>query len=346
MTKEELIKSFNPNGVGVKNGNFIGLPFEEEHADLIIQPAPWDVTVSYGAGTSDGPTNILEASVQLDLYDADYPDFWKQGIYFRPVSMDMLSLCQKLRPLAEAHIDFLESGGQLEKHTEAKDRLNQINAGNKEFQSYIYKNTKALLNQGKKVVLCGGSHSTPLGYYQSLAERYDTFGILQFDAHMDLRKAYEGFELSHASIMYNALQLKQITKLVQVGIRDFCNEELELVENQNERIKVFYDASIRRALYRGEQFKDIVQSIINELPSHVYISFDIDALNPSLCPNTGTPVAGGLEIQEAFYILYKLKKSGRTIIGADLNEVAGRPNEWDGNVGARVLYKLLGVLSN
>jgi agmatinase len=59
MNKENLLKSFDPNGIGLENGHFIGLPFEEEHAELIVFPVPWDVTVSYGAGTASGPENIF-----------------------------------------------------------------------------------------------------------------------------------------------------------------------------------------------------------------------------------------------------------------------------------------------
>ena len=345
MNKDDLLKSFDPNGIGLENGHFIGLPFEEEHAELIVFPVPWDVTVSYGAGTASGPENILQASTQLDLYDADFPGFWKKGIYFMKPNQQIKKKSEQTRSLAEQHIKFLEQGGKTKsshKHAELLDQINKACLSCKEF---VYTETKALLKKGKKVVLCGGSHATPLGYLEALSEIHSEFGILQIDAHMDLREAYEEFTFSHASIMYNALKISNISQLTQVGIRDYCDAEQDFSSKQSERITVFHDATIKRSLFTGTNFDSIVENIINTLPEKVYVSFDIDGLLPDLCPNTGTPVPGGLSYQQAIYLLVKLKESGKTIIGADLNEVAGLGNEWDGNVGARILYKLLGLLS-
>ena len=82
MHKAEIIGRFDPNGVGLRNGRFIGLPFDAENAEVLLLPVPWDVTVSSSAGTAGGPENILEASSQLDLYDPDVEDAWKLGIFF------------------------------------------------------------------------------------------------------------------------------------------------------------------------------------------------------------------------------------------------------------------------
>src|SRR5690606_2180717 len=101
------------------------------------------------------------------------------------------------------------------------------------------------LKQGKKVILLGGEHSTPIGYYRALAKNTKNFGILHFDAHMDLRIAYEGFTYSHASIMYNAIQLPEVTQLVQVGIRDFCEQEVEVVKTSH-KVKVFTDRDLKK----------------------------------------------------------------------------------------------------
>jgi len=184
-----------------------------------------------------------------------------------------------------------------------------------------------------------------LGYLKALAQTHESFGILQIDAHMDLREAYEGFTYSHASIFYNALKLPQVEQLVQVGIRDFCDEELNLVNNSDGRVKVFYDHDIKDSAFNGIQWDSYCEEIIDELPDKVYLSFDIDGLDPKLCPNTGTPVPGGLSFREAIYLIKKVVESGRTIIGADLCEVAGQGHSWDGNVGARILYKMAGLIS-
>lgn len=190
------------------------------------------------------------------------------------------------------------------------------------------------------IALLGGDHSTPLGFIRALSEQYNRFGILQIDAHADLRKAYEGFTYSHASIMHNALKLPAVGRLVQVGIRDYCDEELEVMKRGMGRIVTHYDQDLKEQLYEGKSWAAICEKIIADLPKEVYISFDIDGLNPKLCPNTGTPVAGGLEFEQAIYLVKKLVKSGRKIIGFDLNEIAPGSDDWDANVGARLLFQL------
>ena len=128
---------------------------------------------------------------------------------------------------------------------------------------------------GKMVALLGGDHSTSLGMIKALSEDYESFGVLQIDAHADLRKAYENFEYSHASISYNILKLPQISKLVQVGIRDYCHSEAILAK-ENNRILTFYDKDIKEDLYEGKAWKVICDGIVEQLPDDVYITIDID----------------------------------------------------------------------
>jgi len=187
--------------------------------------------------------------------------------------------------------------------------------------------------------LVGGDHSTPLGLIQALSDKHSSFGILHVDAHADLRKAYEGFEFSHASIMYNAIKLPQISKLVQIGIRDYCQDEFDLINSDN-RIKTFFDRDVKHNQYEGKSWSEICDSIIKELPQKVYLSIDIDGFDPKLCPNTGTPVPGGFEMEQIIYLVEKLVGSKRNIIGFDVNEVAPGKDEWDANVGARLLYRV------
>jgi agmatinase len=224
--------------------------------------------------------------------------------------------------------------------------LKEINQGSLFLNDWVYEQTTALMNAGKLVGLLGGDHSTPFGYFKAIADKYSDFGILQIDAHCDLRNAYEGFNFSHASIMYNALEkIPGLKKLVQVGIRDYCEEELDYINNSNGRVVSFFDKNIKTRQYEGETWKSIVDEIVNTLPQQVFISFDIDGLDPKLCPHTGTPVQGGFETEQVFYLLHKVHLSGRKIVGFDLNEVGVSHNEWDENVGARVLYKLCNLLT-
>ena len=145
--------------------------------------------------------------------------------------------------------------------------------------------------------------------------------------------------------MYNSLEeIPQLKKLVQIGIRDFCEEEWDYIQKSEQRIVTYFDKDIKERLYEGQTWQLIVTEIIAQLPQKVFISFDIDGLDPKLCPHTGTPVQGGFETEQIFYLLKKLLESGRHIIGFDLNEVGVSPNEWDENVGARCLFKLCNTL--
>lgn len=333
------IADFDPNGPGLDNGNFIGLPFTEAEADLIFFPVPWDVTVSYADGTANGPANILQASTQLDLVHPFSADAWKKGIYFQPVNTYWAKRSAELRPMAQAYIEFIEQGGQVGENKKMTRALEEINYTCENLHRWVEQETSRLLKQGKFVGLIGGEHSCPLGYLRALGKKQEQFGILQIDAHLDLRKAYEGFTYSHASVFYNALQIEAVQQLTQVGIRDYCAAEVAL-SRQDERVQVFYDYQLQGAQFHGNTWQQQCHTIVETLPEKVYISFDIDGLQPSLCPHTGTPVPGGLTFNQALYLIETVMRSGRQIIGFDLCEVAGPPYEWDGNVGARVAYTL------
>ena len=342
MSKSPQEKRFDPSATGVKNGRYFGFPYSLEEAGTVVYPVRWDVTTSYGGGASKGPGAILDASPQLDFFDFDYSRAWENRIGTHPGN----ALCKengRWRSEALQVITALESGEELSAH---RDALEKINEACREVNARTKEDTTALIAQGKKVILLGGDHSCPLGYMEALAEKHDSFGILHIDAHADLRQAYEGFEYSHASIMYNALQLPQVNKLVQVGIRDVSPGEIDRIAGSDGRICLWDDYSTSRRLFEGDTWADICREMVDCLPGKVYVSFDIDGLDPSLCPGTGTPVPGGLSFQQASFLLSCLKESGREIIGADLCEVcpSDTDNEWDANVGARILYKLCSLL--
>lgn len=329
---------FNPNDVGVDNGNYFGLPYSPFKSKIVFVSIPWDVTTSYKPGTAKGPQAILEASTQLDYFDFDCPDAWKIGHGTVPMNMDIMKKSIAMRKKAQQVIEHLEEGGDPG-DDEIQKTLKKVNKASKELNDQVYHLTSEWLDKGKLVGLIGGEHSVPLGYMKALGTRHE-FGILQVDAHADLRKAYEGFTFSHASIMYNALKITSVKKLVQVGIRDICQDEIDLA-NADERIAMFDDYKLKYNSYEGKSWAKQCDEIIAELPEKVYVSFDIDGLSPEHAPNTGTPVAGGLSFHQAMFLMKKVVESGKTIIGFDLNEVAPDKNsEWDANVGARVMWKL------
>ena len=347
MSKESKINGFDPNSVASGEGNVFGLPFTTDEASIVLIPVPWDVTVSYKDGASKGPQAIYDASVQVDLFDPLVKDSWKTGVVMEEISKVMLKKNALMRKKASKYIRDIEKGVSADAAAMKKIRK-EVNAACTDLKYFVKKSALKHLNKNKLVGLVGGDHSTPLGFIEALAEKHTSFGILQLDAHCDLRKAYEGFEYSHASIMYNALKIPQVKKLVQVGIRDWCEEENDLIHSSKGRIRTFFDFQIKDQLYRSRSWAAICSDIVQELPKHVYISFDIDGLDPKLCPNTGTPVPGGLEFEQAVFLFEMLARSGKKIIGFDLNEVAPGKGEWDGNVGARMLFKMcnLAAVSN
>jgi agmatinase len=221
--------TFNPSGVGLENGNLYGLPCDYDTANLIIFGVPWEVTVSYHIGTAQGPQRVLEASPQLDLYDLDNPDGWRQGIFMPALPEHLLELNQKVRAQANRVIEATESGLSIAQSPQLMADLDAVNTACGQMIDWLYDQTTAALKQGKRVGVIGGDHSVPLGYLKALAERIPEFGILHIDAHADLRDTYQGFRYSHASIMNNVLALPQVLKLVQVGIRDLCHDEVALI---------------------------------------------------------------------------------------------------------------------
>lgn len=347
MTKEQIIKNFDPSQPGLADASIFGLPFSAEDSEIIIIPVPWEVTVSYGAGASEGPDAILDASFQVDLHHQEFPELWKLGIYLDQTEQTekWAKESEKYKSLAQPIIEALESGEVIESLPGLQSDLDKINKVCKNLKEEVKERVLYWTKKGKKVALLGGDHSTPLGYYEALATQHNEFGLLHLDAHMDLRIAYEGFTYSHASIMYNALQIPEITKIVQVGIRDFCQQEVETAFEQGNRVLVHTDMDLKAETFTGKTWEQQCEAIIAALRQKVAISFDIDGMYPWYCPNTGTPVPGGFSFEQAAYLLSKLGESGKEIIGFDLVEVAPGDDDWDGNVGARMLFHMCGVLA-
>ena len=340
------LANYDPNDVSNPNNNIFGLPTNEDNAKLVIVPIPWEVTVSYGSGTARAPEAILKASFQVDLFDPEMPDAWKQGFYMRPVDRKILMKSDYLRKEAELYIDYISRDEDVSANQFMSKTLKEVNEGGAYLNSWVYEQTKALLGKDKLVGIVGGDHSAPLGYMKAIGEKHGNFGILQIDAHCDLRDTYEGFNYSHAGIFYNALkEIPQLERLVQVGVRDYSQGEWDFIKNSNYRVITYFDREIKKRQFEGDTWKNIAEEIVSRLPDKVFISFDIDGLDRKLCPHTGTPVPGGFEMEEVFFIFRKVIENGKKIIGFDLSEVGvNTDNDWNANVGARVLFKLCNLL--
>jgi agmatinase len=335
---------FNPNSPAMGNGVF-GLPEDSESAKFILIPVPWEMTVSYGSGTAIAPHFIKVASAQVDLYHPNNPDLYKEGIFMDEFPDVFAEKHEQLRMVAEEIIENLGVETDAQEKKRAAAQYIVIEKFTEEVNHWLKERIRYWQSRSKVVGIVGGDHSVPLAYHQLLADQETKYGILTIDAHHDLREAYEGFRYSHASIFFNVLKNVNVSKLVQIGIRDYCHEEVEFIQSKevNPRVDVYYDHTIRSRMFGGERWDKLCKEIVDALPEKVYVSIDIDGLDTKLCPNTGTPVPGGLEYQELTYLLDQLKLSGKQIIGFDLCEVGYKDNDWDVNVGARLLYHLCSI---
>jgi len=333
---------FDPSAAASPDSGIFGLSTTVEDSRVVVVPVPFEATTSYGGGASKGPAAILAASRQVDLFDASTGRPYEAGICMLDPSVEIRRANRKARKAARS---IIKRGGALDGDERLQRKLERVNRYGDLVNEIVRNAVTEHLRAGKLVATLGGDHSTPFGAIQAHAEVWPGLGVLHVDAHADLRAAYEGFTWSHASIMYNvATKVPEVGKLVQVGIRDLSEEEFAFARESGGRIVMHHEDEVNRARFEGVPWVHIARAIVGDLPREVYISIDIDGLDPSLCPHTGTPVPGGFSFAEAVALLAAVVDSGRRIVGMDLCEVAPGPDgdEWDANVAARMLYKLIG----
>lgn len=334
--------TFDPNAAATRESGVFGLPHTPEEARVILVPIPFEATTSYGGGTSNGPRAVLEASRQVDLFDVETGRPYEGGIAMLEEPAEVRAWNDRAKAAAQP---VIEAGGVSRGDAALRASVGEVDALCEKMNDYVYRTTRAWLEKGKVVGAVGGDHGTSFGCIRAHAERYPGMGVLHLDAHADLRNAYEGFTWSHASIMHNVYaRLPGVKTLVQVAVRDMGGDEDALIQSSKGRVRLFHDAELKRRQFDGEPWNRLVDEMVAPLPENVYLSFDVDGLDPTLCPHTGTPVPGGLSFPEANALIAGVVRSGRRIVGFDLTEVAPDPDggEWDGNVGARLLYKMIG----
>jgi len=325
---------------------FLGCQAERNAASVVLIPVPFDATCSSRAGASLGPRTIIESSVFLDTQDAVFGAFEEIGVHLEstadwiePLSLDTRRLVEPLLARGPGPNDV--------------QRIAEIDAACERVQSFVFERCVAALAEGRTPGVIGGEHGVSYASIRASSES-GPIGVLHVDAHLDLRDRYLGLEYSHASVMRNALdRLTGVERLVSVGIRDWSAEEADLVEVSDGRVVLMRDDDIASRLCQGQTWSNLCDEIIAVLPQRVHVSFDIDGLEPGLCPNTGTPVPGGLSFRDAAYLLRVLAESGKSVVGFDLVEVSPPvgaefqgERTLDGVVGARVLQKLIGCVSS
>ncbi|WP_145194510.1 agmatinase family protein [Planctomycetes bacterium Poly30] len=336
---------FDPNAASGADSGLFGLPHGPGDAAIHVLGVPFEATTSYRGGTAHGPEAVLAASRQIDLFDLRFGKPYESGIWMAPIEDRFHAWNTAARALTQP---LIEKGGAEDADAAAVARINEIGDEINASVRAFFDERLSGGREPKLPVLLGGDHSTPFGAIAACADRYPGLAVLQFDAHADLRPAFEGFRWSHASIMHNVLQeIGNVSKIVQVGIRDLCEQEYEELRGPSP-VTALFEADLDSARFEGRT-RALARETLSGLPDDVYISFDIDALDPTLCPNTGTPVPGGLRWDELMVWLEELRKSGKRIVGLDLNEVSPGPDgdpegtSWDAIVGARLLYRLMGA---
>lgn len=282
-----------------------------EEAALTLIAVPWEGGISFRSGTMNAPELIRRVSAQIDYYRSEYPLLEHLGIYWQ-------------RP----PVPFPTTGDKDAAYEAA-------------VLPYVEAQVQAALAAHKSFGVIGGDHTVPLGAHYAL-QSTQPYGVLHLDAHADLRASYEGMRYSHATILHHISRLRNVERIVAVGIRDWAQEEAEYARTLYPRLVIYEMRRLAQAYLRGRPFIETVSEIVSLLPERVYISVDMDALDTGYVPNTGTPVPGGLRYEELFFLLEAIPRSGRTIIGFDVCETGGA--ELDAIVAAHLIYRLCGLV--
>ena len=298
-----------PSGWLGQSDNFLGIDEPWCHPDqagVYVLPAPYEHTSSYILGSDRGPSAIIEASQQVELYDETlrYEPYREWGGVATAATLNLDGLVDG--PAVQAIQDFVQPH----------------------------------VGCGKFLVTLTGEHTGALGAIRAHARTYPTMCVLQIDAHGDLRQAYQGNLYSHASVMARVVQ--DGLSLVQVGVRSISPEEIELIE-KTPRIKTFFAASILdpSGPYEGRAARWI-PDILAACTGPVYLTFDCDGLDASLVPALGTPEPGGLGWYDTLNLITALA-DGPGILGMDISEIA--PIEGfvaPQFCIARLIYRMLG----
>lgn len=202
----------------------------------------------------------------------------------------------------------------------------------------IQKRVAQLLAKEKFVVTLGGEHTISAAPIAAHLEHYPTMSVLQFDAHSDLRDSYQGSKYSHASVLARVAEMMPPKRITQVGIRALCSEERAFIREN--KVNTFFAS----ALHKGDHGKNWAKKVVQTLGKDVYITFDVDALDPAIMPSTGTPEPDGLTYHEALEVVREVVRSGRRVVGMDVVELAPVPKVTHPDLTtARLLYKMLNL---
>ena len=199
----------------------------------------------------------------------------------------------------------------------------------KDIMAEITRVTAAILEHDKFPIVLGGEHSITGAIVTAVAAKHPGVSVLQIDAHADLRDVYMGTPFNHACAMRRVVECAPVT---QVGIRSMSTEEAQAIPSL--RTTIFYDVNMRRDA-------NWISKVVESLGDTVYITIDVDGMDPAIMPATGTPEPGGLSWYELLSLL-RAVISARTVVGCDIVELSPLPGVAAPNfLCAKLVYKIL-----
>jgi len=289
----------NSRQFGAFSYNFFSDDDAYDKSKVIIIGVPFDGTVSYQAGTKNGPDAILNASVNIEPYDYESGEISKIGIY---------------------------TAGLL--------NIEDVHTNTQKVIELVYSTGKEIIEDNKFLVTLGGEHSVSQGVIKAYSEKYKKLSVLQLDAHMDLMEEFGGTKYSHACVMRRVVDSLGC-KITGFGIRVVSKEEFDFVDGNKNKISIFYAKDI----YNNYDWQE---DALNTLEEYVYITLDVDGLDSSIMPATGTPVPGGLGWYQTIDFLRKVYRT-KKVIGFDIMELKPNPgNEAPNFLAANLVYKNIG----
>ena len=320
---------------------------EFDKARVVLIPVPWEVTASGGGGTAQSMEDIRKASFQADFFQKPPAKTLNNLIFLEKENKTLLRLNRSHRRAARKIIKRLDRGLPLS-HRQKKS-AGAVNRACRQMTDWLYNRAGELFRQGKIPAVAGGDHSVSEGLICRTAEQYSgDFGLLHIDAHCDLRERYQGFDHSHASVMFNVMNRSPApARLLQVGVRDFCREEYDRIQS-DKRIVCYFDEDLSERLFQGETWGAICKEITARLPSRVHVSLDMDGLEWPCAPGTGTPVPGGLTFNQTLFLLNEIARQKKKLVSFDVVETSpGAEREakrafghWNGTVAGHLLHRL------
>jgi agmatinase len=303
MTLMVNIRLFTRPSINLFSGEFemnyggVDLPNAAlDKAKFVVVPIPYDLTTSYQSGTRRGPAAIIDASSYMELYDE------------------------------ELHQETYLCGIHTDEPIEVDSR------GPKEMTSRIREHISKILSKDKIPVVLGGEHSVSIGVVQAMEKKYPDISVLQFDAHADLRDAYQGSPFSHACA---ARRMWELCPLTQMGIRSMSAEDAAFIKKN--KINSFPADFVYKEGW--------LRKVTKNLTGDVYITIDLDALDPAVMPATGTPEPGGMSWRTLLSVVKEVAKKHR-IRGFDvveLSPIAGlvAPDF----LASKLIYRIMGYMT-